>query len=212
MWYATELAKEVKDLRNKTLIPVLAWAFAPLAVVADESPNWTYIDATWVSTELSVAQPGNEDLTGWEVMGTWQFHDLAYLRGAYSSQEESVANADFDLELDTLSLGIGGIWSLNPSTDLYGGLSFEDWDFQGFSVEEDDTGYRAEVGIRSMVWRGLELNAEAGYLDVGDVVDGDDFFELGAVYTFQNGLGLGMSYGEVSDLNSFRVNVRYTFR
>ena len=56
------------------------------------------------------------------------------------------------------------------------------------------------------------MNAEAGYLDVGDVVDGEDYFELGGIYTFSNGLGLGVTYGEVSDLESWRFTLRYAFR
>ena len=113
--------------------------------------------------------------------------------------------------MDILSLGVGGIWSIHESTDLYGNINFEDWDFQGFNTEADDTGYRAGIGIRSVVWRGLELNGETGYLDVGDVVDGEDYFELGGICTFGNGVGIGVSYEEIDDFESWRVTLRYAF-
>ncbi len=199
-------------MRQSALAVGFTAAFTSSISVAADSPDWTYLEGSYLYTELSVSDPGNEDFTGWEVEGAWRFHDWAYARGSYSDQDEGFEGLFLDLELQILSLGVGGIWSLNETTDLYGTINFEDWDFKGFTVEEDDTGYRAGVGIRSVIWRGLELNGEAGYLDVGDVVDGEDYFELGGIYTFNNGVGLGVTYGEVSDLESWWFTLRYSFR
>jgi hypothetical protein len=184
---------------------------APVATA--DSPDWNYLEGGYIKTEVD----SSGDLDGWEVAGSWNFRDRLYVRGSYARQDEDFDAILQDLELDILSLGGGFIWSLQDSTDLYGELSYEHWrvelgGFDGEDFDEDDNGYRAAVGGRAVVWRGLELNAELGLIDVGDVIDSESYFRLGAVYTFGTGVGIGASYQEIDDLEIVRFTLRYAFR
>jgi hypothetical protein len=49
-------------------------------------------------------------------------------------------------------------------------------------------------------------------LDVGEIVDSEGFYRLGAIYTLGNGIGVGASYEEIDDFESWRVTLRYAFR
>lgn len=176
-------------------------------------PDWNYIEGGYIETDVD----SSGDIDGWVVAGSWNFWEWAYLRGSYSQQDEDLKALFQDLELDVTSLGAGGIWRLSDSTDLYGDVSYEDWSVKlgtsgGGNIDDDDTGYRAGFGIRSVVWEGLELNAGAGLLDVGEIVDSEAFYKLGAVYTFGNGIGVGAGYEGVDDFDSWRITLRYAFR
>ena len=197
----------------------LAFAAALLPTAASaEGPDWNYIEASYIDTDFDYG--GGVD--GWEIEGSWNFYsDWAYARGQYSKQDEDLSSLFRDNELDVWSVGVGGIWWLADATALYGEISYEDWslELEGFEanppradISEDDSGYRAGVGIRSVVWRGLELNAEAGLLDVGEIVDSEGYWKLGAIYTFGNGIGIGGSYEEIDDFDSWRFTLRYAFR
>jgi hypothetical protein len=190
---------------------VAAALAAPVATA--DSPDWNYVEGGYIKTEVD----SSGDLDGWELTGSWSFRDRVYVRGSYAKQDEDFDAILQDLELDTLSLGGGFIWSLRDSTDLYGELSYENWSvelggFNGEDFDRDDNGYRVAICGRSVVWRGLELNAELGRIDVGDIIDSETYFRLGAVYTFGKGFGIGASYQEIDDLEIVRFSLRYAFR
>ncbi len=188
---------------------------APVSSALADSPDWTYVEASYLDSELDANAGGDVKPDGWELAGAWQFTDWAYVLGSYSTQEDNVESflgGDVDLDIDALSLGIGGIWSLNGSTDLYGNINYEDWNLEVDSSDNDEYGYSVAAGIRSVVWQGLELNAEVGYIDVDDVFDGEYTFRLGGIYSFRNGIGIGVSYEEIDDLETFRATLRYAFR
>lgn len=191
----------------------IAAATLPLAANA-AGPDWTYIEGSYIDTDIE----NSGSLDGWEIEGSWNFYgDWAYARASYSQQEEDLESLFNDFELDTLSVGVGAIWWLADVTALYGEVSYEDWslELEGFGnpdTDEDDTGYRVGFGIRSVAWKGLELNAQAGLVDVGQIVDSEAFYKLGAIYTFGNGVGIGASYEEIDDFDSWRFTLRYAFR
>lgn len=220
-------------MQRKLIGLALVAPILSLPALAETTPDWTYIEVSYVDTDdfkldasnsSTVAEDFEGDIEGLEVEGSWLFHDWAYGRVSYSNQNEDFIFSD--LELKVRSVGLGGVWQLNETTDLYAEVSFEKWDAESFTftsdpnggfgvataVDLDDNGYRLAGGARAIVWRGLELNVEAGYLDVGDVVDGEGFFELGAIYTFNNGFGLGTSFEKIDDLESWRFTLRYAFR
>lgn len=189
-----------------TVIAAATVLLAPGATAG--TPDWNYIEGSYIDTDID----SGGSLDGWELEGSWNFYDdWAYLRASYSDQDEDLDSLLNDFELDILSIGVGGIWWLADTTALYGEVSYEDWslELQLFSspdINEDDSGYRAAAGIRSVVWQGLELNAEAGMVDVGEIVDSEGFYRLGAIYTFGKGIGVGASYEEIDDLETWRIS------
>ena len=198
-------------LMASTLVLTAAMHSLPLAAAG--SPDWNYIEGSYVSSDLDSDSSGNLDIDGWEVAGAFQFFkDRAFVRGSYSNQDESLGSLFQDLELDILSVGLGARWPLADATDIYGDISYEKWRIELGSVDEDESGYSAGLGVRSVVWRGLELNGEVGYMDVGDFIDGEATFKLGGIYTFGIGLGIGSSYEQIDDLETWRFTLRYAFR
>lgn len=196
-------------MKNDLLkVCVIAAAVSSAGAMA-ESPNWTYIDASYVSSDLNDAEP-----EGFEIRGSYEINDMFFVDGSYTDQDDDIdaADGDFDFELSNFDLGVGAKYGLSETTDVYGRLAWQNWDIETDLFDDDENGYSAAVGIRSVVWQGLELNAEAGYIDVGDFIDGEGFFEVGGIYNLANGLGLGVSYGEIDDLETWKATVRYSFR
>ncbi len=196
-------------MKNNLLkVCVIAAAVSSAAATA-ESPNWTYIDASYVSSDLNDVEP-----EGFEIRGSYEINNLFFVDGSYTDQDDDIDTAfgDFDFELSNFDLGVGAKYGLSETTDIYGRLAWQNWDIETDFDDEDENGYSAAAGIRSLVWQGLELNAEAGYIDVGDFIDGEFFFEVGGIYNFANGLGLGVSYGEIDDLETWKATIRYSFR
>ena len=174
------------------------------------------MEASYLDSELDANAGSDVEPDGWELAGAWQLNDWAYVLGSYSTQEdddvESIFGGEVDVEIDALSLGIGSIWRITVNTHLYGNLSYEDWNLEIDSFDNDESGYSVAAGVRSVIWQGLELKAEVGYKDVGDVIDGKTTFRLGGIYSFRNGVGIGLSYEEIDDLESLRATLRYAFR
>ncbi len=194
--------------KNLLKVCVIAAAVSSAGAMA-ESPNWTYIDASYVSSDLGDAEP-----EGFEIRGSYEINDMFFIDGSYTDQDDDINTAigDFDFEFSNFDLGVGAKYGLSETTDVYGRVAWQSWDIETDLDDDDDNGYSAAVGIRSVVWQGLELNAEAGYIDVGDFFDGEGFFEVGGIYNLANGLGLGVSYGEIDDLETWKATVRYSFR
>lgn len=175
---------------------------------APVGPDWNYVEASYIETDVDNL---GKELKGWEVEGSLKFSEWAFLRGSYSQQEEEF---DQDVDLDQFSVGVGGIWTLSDTTHLYGEVSYEHWslDSNDVNLDGDESGSRLGIGARSVVWRGLELNAELGYIDIDDFANGEAYFEVGGLYTFWKGLGLSASYEEIDDLDTWRVGLRWSFR
>ena len=178
-----------------------------------ESPDWSYVEASYLSSEIDGL--GDElEPEGFEIKGSWLVSEHLFVDGAYSSQEDDINTilGDIDLELDVYNLGVGARFPVAASTDLYGRVSYENWKLELDSFDEDENGYGIAAGVRSVVLEGLELNAEVGYLDVGDAVDGEERWKVGGIYSFDNGIGIGLSYGEIDDLETLSATLRYAFR
>ena len=196
-------------MKNNLLKVCVIAAAVSSAAARAESPSWTYIDASYVSSDLNAAEP-----EGLELRGSYKINDLFFVDGSYTDQDDDISTAfgDVDIELSNFDLGVGARYGLSETTDVYGRVAWQNWDIETDFDDEDENGYSAAVGVRSLVWEGLELNAEAGYIDVGDFIDGEFFFEVGGIYNLANGFGLGVSYGEIDDLETWKATIRYSFR
>ena len=191
----------------------------PLAAIA-ESPNWTFVEASYVDS--SGEDSGLElDTTGYEIAGSIGFAEMFFVDLSYSSGDgdidinnPGIIQGDLDVDYDTWTLGGGVAWGVTDTTDIYGrvayGMSNVDVKLPGFGSEsEDDDGYGAAVGVRSMVWQSLELRGELGYAGIGD---GDDFtYLVGAYYTIADHFTFGASYENVGDFDTVKGTLRYQF-
>lgn len=207
--------------KNSALTTLVVTTLFPLTVLAD-SPNWTFAEISYVSSEGSDSdiEPEGFEIAGSYGLGQWAFVDLRYL--------EEDGNGDFsffgekgkvELTRERLSLGGGAAWRVIESTDIYGRAAYENWSldgkikFDGSKLSDDDNenGYSIGAGVRSIVWQTLELRAEVYYLDVDKIVNGDTGYQLGAYYTFAGHFTIGASYDELDDYETYRATLRYQF-
>ncbi len=200
-----------KDVMKLLAIAALASSSGALA----QSPDWTYAEVSYLSSEFDEDLLSDVEPEGFELKGSYAFTDNWFVQGAYSEQDDDIGVpgfGDIDVEFSNFNIGGGYAHKLYEQTDIYGRVAFESWDVEIDNFDEDDQGYSVAAGIRSVVWEGLELNAEVGYIDVGDFFDGEGFFEIGGIYTLDMGLGFGLSYGEIDELETITATVRYAFR
>ncbi len=199
-------------MRKSALAVGVTAIIISIPTLAADGPDWNYVEGGYISTDIDNL---GSDLDGWEVAASWNVWDWVYVHGSYfDQQEDTLLNFDVDIDLEVMSLGGGAIWRFTEVAHLYGEVSYEDWSLEAndpADIEVDESGYRAAVGGRAVVWRGLELNAEVGYFDVDDIADGEGYFRVGAMYKFWRGFSIGGSFEEIDEVQSWRGTLRYAF-
>lgn len=136
-----------------------------------------------------------------------------------NAQGQFPAADEFDFS--TVRGGVGLKWSVTPTADVYGAVSYDstDFDFGSFAGENfdvDDKDIGAAVGIRAIFGDKVELRASVRYSGVADVdlntgrMDDDTLFGVGFGYELIRGLSITGDYesGEFSSLNiGFRLDL-----
>lgn len=208
--------------KKTALTTLLVTTLSPMAVLA-ESPNWTFVEASYVSSEGSGGanlEPEGFEVAGSYGLGQWAFVDLRYLEEDDDTNTRILGTkGKLELTRERLSMGVGAAWRVVDTTDIYGRVAYEDWTldakfkFDGSNVSDDDNenGYSVGAGVRSMVWQALELRAEVNYVDVDKIMDGETGYQLGAYYTFAEHITVGASYEELDDYETYRATLRYQF-
>lgn len=199
---------------KKTLLSAASFACLLPSLAIAESPNWTFVEASYMSIDLSY-DTFNSEPDGFQVAGSLGIGDWIYIDAKYSEESGHVnlLGESFDLDFNRVGAGIGAAWNINDTTDIYGHLGYEDWEIEvdadGYSGSEsvDENGITAAVGIRSLIWQSLELRGEIGYNDIVE----EATFMGGAYYTFADHFTIGGSYEKIDDLETLKATVRYQF-
>ncbi|MGI9235089.1 MAG: outer membrane beta-barrel protein [Woeseiaceae bacterium] len=134
-----------------------------------------------------------------------------------SNAQGQFAAAD-EFDFSTVRGGVGLKWSLTPTTDVYGAVSYDSTDFdfgsfagENFDVDDQDVG--ATVGIRSIFADKVELRARVRYSGVADVdlstgeMDTDTLFGVGFGYELIRGLSITGDF-ESGEFSSFGIGFR----
>ena len=80
---------------------------------------------------------------------------------------------------------------------------------QGQSDSNDENGFGAAVGVRSMVVEQLEVSAQIGYIDIDD--DSETAFGASAYYYVTDDVALGATYELWDGVDFMGLNLRYAF-
>lgn len=126
--------------------------------------------------------------------------------------------AEDEFDFTAARAGVGVKWSLTPTTDVYGAVSYDsmDFDFGSFAGEDFDVGdkdFGAEIGVRSMVTEKIELRGVVRYSSVGDVdlntlsLDDDTLYSVGFGYELIRGLSVIGDY-ESGEFSSWHIGFR----
>lgn len=203
-------------LRKYWLITLL---LLPLSAYA-EGMSYSYAELNYIANEdVDITGVGDDDDDGWNFNASFAIDETFFINGGYSDVSiDSFAGSGVDLDLSHLNVGIGGRNPISSTLDVYGVVSYEDFeaDVSG-AGDVDDSGFGLAGGLRGLLSDAFELNGEVKYTDLGDA-DGWGV-KVGGLYAFMPNWALNADYstneleesGADVDYDEFRVGVRYIF-
>lgn len=145
-------------------IAALALSLA-MPVGALAAPNYDYIQADWIAAGELELDESSTDYDGYGAEASASIGDSAFLTARY----DVVTTDEADIDIDRLSLGLGGHVGNGTTIDLYGVVSFERMEIDS----SDGDGFGLTGGIRMTPAAWIEIDPHVGYVDYGEV-DGDD--------------------------------------
>lgn len=176
--------------------------------------SWNYISAG-VTAETVEIDGVQDELKGNTVSFGGSFSPVEHfalgVSYATGSADVSGNGNTIDMELDGYS--IGGLYytSINPTTDVFVGLSYSelsaDLDLNGspYSSENVD-GHDIFIGVRGMVNPKLELRGTIERSDYGD--DPETDISFGASYYVASDISLSVGYSADSDSRALGLGVQ----
>lgn len=194
-------------LKKLAVLATLAVA-APLAAQA-EGLSYNYVEGRYVNTDIDDV---DVDVDGYDINASGLIAPNFFLFGSYGQQEtESINNGK--LEYTTGTFGLGWRMPLNNQVDLVakGGLLYGEIDGKGSAsgLDDDDTGFLLNGGVRALLMPNFEVNGGVTYADVLD--DDETTLDVGAVFSFTPAFAAvaGASFG--SDANAYSAGLRFNF-
>lgn len=185
----------------KTMIGGLLLAAAPLAAMADDM-SYSFVDAAYVQTDIDGV---GSSADGFGLRGSIGFAENWFAFADYSAQ--SVQGIDIDF----ISVGIGGHYGFTESLDLVGRVGYTEVNLDaGGGLNADDNGYLVDLGLRGRVGDAVELEGGVHYTDFSDGGD-DTAFYVGGRFHFNKTWALGAEYQDGSDSSSILAYVRASF-
>lgn len=170
-----------------------------------EKPSYDYIEGSYQHAELDVGPgPGDVDGNGLGIGGSFGIADQVHLFAGFRTFD-----FDFDVDLDELTVGLGWHPPLTDTTDLVFELGYVTAEAEAFGVDADEDGFRASLGVRSMLNPQFELAGRVNYTDLGDgddtSISGEAWYNLSELFA----VGGGLEFGD--DTTIYGVGVRYYF-
>lgn len=186
---------------NKLLISTAITAILPTFAAADE-PSYSYVEGGYYRVDSDGLEPDGYYLDGAADLG-----NNLYLRGRYSSIEDTIDFGlfSFDLELDQFEFGLGyhAPIGANSSFNVHA-----DWIRYDADVISDN-GYQVGVGLRGFITDNLELTGDLSYYDV-DIADAAKV-EAGILYHATENMGLSFLLGSDDGDTTIKAGLRFKF-
>lgn len=179
-----------------------------------ESPEWNQLSVAYQATDFD-----GESMTGFALGGSALLSDNVFVVGAYSQVSDDIEifgdifSAEYELNYNTYSLGLGYRHAISQSTDLFAAVSYEDVELEeeanNFSSSASDDGYGLTVGFRSMVSNSFEISGSLGYVSIED--DSETTATIGADYYFTENVSVGIAYAAADDVDSALMGLSLSF-
>jgi Outer membrane protein beta-barrel domain len=152
----------------------------PLAVAPDEFPQmeYTYVEANYVWADSDYS---SDNLDGVDLTGSFELPANFFLQATVRDQSASS---------DVTGYRVGAGWHMGfvSRFDAYAILQYAHLEVSSSNSDFTDDGIGAELGLRMMLTKSIELNTRVLYADVGN---NDSSFGLGARYYFNGTLSVG---------------------
>ena len=195
-------------MKNNQLIAVATGAclaiFGQLAVA--KGPNYTYAEVCYTNIDGDLVEGD-----GATVNISYGATDLIFVKLGFSTLSIEDPNSTAEADADRFQVGLGGHIAMTENIDALAAVSYVDVEFTntGGMGSAGDDGYLAELGVRAMVTKKLELNATVSSLHIG----GEDDTGFGAGGDFKlkkrwSATG-NYRYFEDDDEGEFFIGIRY---
>jgi hypothetical protein len=146
---------------------------AQLAAAA-KGPEYTYAELGYIHLD---SDSGSGDGGGANI--SFGATDHVFLKFGYSKLRVKDDVTSISADADRFEIGAGGHYAITDTIDLLGSLSYVDVEYSHGVPAFGDDGYLAEVGVRAMVTKDLELNGRISQLHLNN---NDTGLGIGAVY------------------------------
>lgn len=217
MQYAMLINKGIiMDFNQKLSVSLVALIAASSPALADNhtetGPKWDLVEAGYVEADFD---DDDTSPSGFSAAFSKSLGTGFYLTGRYRdvSEDIRIGSDSVEVEVSQISAGAGYSLHVTDTTDVYGQVTYENLEVGasafGQSESEDENGFGAEIGVRSMVTESFELGAKIGYLDISD--ESDTTFGASAYYYVTDAVAVGATYEMWDDVDFMGLNLRYAF-
>ena len=202
---------------NRTILSALLGLalVAPAAQAADGTLSYTYVEASYVDTELDLGDGTEVSGDGFGLNGSIAFGDTGfYGLAAYETVGEEVDGVDVDI--DRITAGAGYALKIDERLHLLLEAAYLDYDFDvaiaGFgSGSAGADGYRASIGLRGLMADNIEGLAKIGYANVEEqgvkLYDGA-VGELGFRWHIDAAWSAGLTTEIAEDETTYKLGLR----
>ncbi|MDJ0910243.1 MAG: hypothetical protein QNI99_13680 [Woeseiaceae bacterium] len=187
-------------LRSLGLISLVALAGPALA----DGIDYNYIEAGYYELDLDDSII-DVDGDGINIIGSFEVGESMFVRAEYAT-----ADLDFGVDLDELYIGLGVHTPIGNNADFFGIINYVSLEASAFGLSEDDDGFGATVGVRSMVTDTVELAGQIEYIDLSDSGD-DTSFGGSAWYYFSDNFSVGLTADFSDDITRYGLGARLFF-
>lgn len=194
----------------------LATATAALAALLPTLAGASDVSYDYVQLEYAATSPDEgPDSDGFAAAFSHLFNDRAFVVAGYDQQEtdELPAPATGSLKASLLRLGLGLRGPMSGMADMFGVASVIRGDASGTGslsgIDESDTGFGVEVGIRALVAEPVETLVSVNYEDLFD--DDVTFLKLGITGDIGLVFALTGSVTVSNDGTGYQAGIRYNF-
>ncbi|NMP15176.1 outer membrane beta-barrel protein [Thalassotalea sp. Y01] len=189
-----------------TIASLVTLSFASFASAAAESPNWRFIEGSYVSAEVDDSDIDYEP-DGFGIAGSTLIGENVILGASYSSVSDDIYGIDVDLMQGEAHLGYR--YGATATTDIFGKVSYQYIELEADSESIDDSGYGLHLGVRSMLTPSFELGAEIAHIDIDD--ETDTILSASAYYHINESFSIGLGYAVADEIDTMSASARLSF-
>ena len=187
----------------KKLILAAAVFALPITATAQSAQKEKASDLSYNFAEIRFVDVDESDGDGIRFAGSYQVADEWILIGGLT-----MVDFDFDIDSTTLEIGGGYVWNYSDDFDLVSTLRDVRVDVDTPIGDFDDSGFALSSGIRGFIAPRFEIRGSANYIDVAD---SDTFIELAGDYYFNDQVSAGISLELAGDADVFSIGARWYF-
>lgn len=171
--------------------------------------GYTYVEAGYGETDLDDVDADGE---GYRISGSLAIGPAYHIIAEYVTADLELDNTNFDVNVDTISVGFGYNFPISPKADVIGRILYVDSEVEVdgpfISGEGDDSGVGIQARLRGEVAEGLEVE---GGIDYVDVFDEETSLVLEGRYFLTEILALGGGVEISDDSTTYGIALRLKF-